>query len=378
MGIEEANANFAGAHPEQRSSLLTNSLVFAIMLGALSIGCVAALIEIFPAIGGDVPAWLRWAALGSVPILILQLYLQLLLQADYGFKLTNLAWMLGPVTNVAVNGTFAALGRLTVATAVATWIAGQTLGTSLLLVSLVRRPGAFGRADLPLAGRSLSFGVKSHAGRVAMIGNYRLDQWILGAVSGPHALGVYSVAVAWSETLFFLPTSIVTAHRPDLVRASPEAARRRATQVFRATALVTLVSSVIVLLASPFLVTTVFGERFDGAVDDLRILVLGALGIAALKIFSNTLTAQGRPLRSSAGMAIALVVTIALDIALIPTLDDRGAAIASAIAYTVGGVGMAGIFLRSMGGSVAGLIPRSADATATWRVPQRLLRWRAR
>ena len=59
-----------------------------------------------------------------------------------------------------------------------------------------------------------------------LLGNYRLDQWFVGAIAGSRELGLYSVAVAWAEALWYLPTALASVQRPDLVRAA--AARPRA------------------------------------------------------------------------------------------------------------------------------------------------------
>ena len=86
----------------------------------------------------------------------------------------------------------------------------------MLAWAVVRPLGGFGRPERALAKRMLSFGLKAHLGRAMLFGNYRADQWILGVIAGSTQLGLYSVAVAWSEVLFFLPTTLVavTAPRP--------------------------------------------------------------------------------------------------------------------------------------------------------------------
>jgi len=42
----------------------------------------------------------RWlvVALASIPIVLVKLYLQYLVQAEYAFHVTNLAWIVGPLT----------------------------------------------------------------------------------------------------------------------------------------------------------------------------------------------------------------------------------------------------------------------------------------
>jgi O-antigen/teichoic acid export membrane protein len=362
LGVQQGIVNLASADPQLRRSLATNALVLAGVFGVIAMVCVGALIAVFPAVGADSPTGLIWLSLASIPVVVLGTYLQLLIQAEYGFAFTNAVWLLPSVVNVAVNGLLAALGVLTVASAVATWVAGQAVATALLAWYVARRSAGFGRLDLRLARRSLSFGVRSHVGSVMSLGNYRLDQWLLGSIAGTRELGLYSVAVAWSEALFFLPTALAAVQRPDLVRASPGEAGRSAVAVFRAAILVTIPIGVVMILLAPVLCVTLFGEDFRGSIDDLRVLVPGAIGIVALKLMANAITSRDRPGLASIGIGIAFAATIVLDLILIPPYGGLGAAIASTVAYTIGGVAMALLAARVLGVGLGAFVPRRGDA----------------
>jgi O-antigen/teichoic acid export membrane protein len=374
LGIHEANANVGAAEPERRPALATNSLVLALVFSALSDAIVLGLVAIFPAVGGDVDQTLLWVSLATVPILILQLYLQYLIQSDYRFVVTNIAWLLSPIVNVLVNGTFAALGTITVGTAVITNLSGQALTSLVLLWYAARRFSGFGRPDLALARRSLAFGLRSHAGRIMLLGNYRLDQWLLGAISGSRELGLYSVAVSWAEVLFYLPTALASVQRPDLVRAGRRHAARHAAAVFRGAVILTALLAAVLVAAAPILCVTVFGEEFRGSIDDLRILALGGFGIVALKQLGNTLTAQRRPTLASTAIGVGFVSTVVLDVLLIPRYGGVGAALASSLSYTVGGVAVVVIFSRALGISPRELLPRRVDVARLSRLGRDLAR----
>ena len=362
FGVQEANANLAASEPESRPSLATNSIVLALVFGAFGVGLLAGLIALVPAVGGESSATLRWATLAFVPLLILQICLRFLVQADYGFTVANASFLLGPVLNAVLNGLFAALGILTVTTAVGVWLAGQTLGTALLAWFVIRRLAGLGRPDLSLVRRSLTFGLRSHLGRVMQLGNYRLDQILIGSIAGARELGLYSVAVAWAEALWFLPTALAQVQRPDLVRVrSHVEAARRAARAFRATAVVTVVTGAAMVLLAPFLCETIFGAEFSGSVDDLRVLVTGAFGMVALKLFGNALVARGHPGLQSVAIGSGFALTVLLDVILIPELGGLGAALASSVAYTAAGVVVISISLRKLGGRAADLVPRRSD-----------------
>jgi O-antigen/teichoic acid export membrane protein len=361
MGFDQAASNFGGRNPRLTPALATDSVLLGTALGAAAAGVVGLLVAIFPGVAGDADRTLLWVVLGSLPFLILGHYLQHLVRAQYRFKVTNAAYLLPSVVNATVNTALAVTGVLTVSAAVLIWVAGQLLQTTVLCLYVVKRLHGFGRPDGPLARRGLAFGIRAHAGRVMIFGNYRLDQWILGGVSGSRELGHYSVAVAWAEALFFLPQALVLVQRPDLVRAGREEAREGAAIVFRAVVLITAVLAAAMFALAPFLCVTVFGSAFEESVDDLRLLVFGAFGIAALKLLGNALTAQGRPLLETGAVAVAFLLVVVLDVLLIPAYGAEGAAVASTLAYSAGGVAVVLIFARALGARARDLIPRPGD-----------------
>lgn len=366
LGVQSAVMNFGGRDRKLLPSLAGTSVALSLLLGAAAIGVVTLLIAIFPAVGGGVDPTTRWIALGCVPILILAYYLYMLALVEYRFAVANIVILLGPIGNAATNGILAATGHLSVRNAVIAWAAGQTLGLVLIVWYVHVGLGSFGRADRRLAKRMVGFGLKTHAGQIGMVGNYRLDQWILGAVSGARALGLYSVAVAWSEVLFFLPNALATVQRPDLVRADGKEASRQASIGFRAGTLLTLVSAVFLIAAAPFLCVTIFGSDFHGSIRDLRILALGAFGIAAIKQLGTALTSQNKPLLETAGILVAFAVTAVADVILIPSHADLGASIASVVSYTAGGLVMAALFVRALGAKPTDLLPRRSDVSWFW------------
>jgi len=368
LGVQEANANLAAGEPRTRRSLATNSVLLALVLGAAMVGGLLALIALFPGVAGESEAALRWITFAFLPVIVLQILLRFLIQADYGFGVVNAAFVLAPVLNVSVNGLFAATGMLSVRSAVGVWLAGQALETIIFVWYVGRRLAGFGAPDLALARRMLGFGAKAHAGRVMQLGNYRLDQWILGAIAGPRELGLYSVAVAWAEALWYLPTALSYVQRPDLVRAARREAARLTAVVFRAAVLVTAVSGLVMVAAAPLLCVTIFGSDFRGSVDDLRVLVWGAFGMVALKLFGNALVARSRPVLQSLAVGVGFACTVVLDVILIPPFGGLGAALASTLSYTAAGVFSAVIFLRALEGRPGDLVPRAADLTRLWRL----------
>jgi O-antigen/teichoic acid export membrane protein len=352
--------NFAGREPELRARLAGTAVVLSILLGLGGALVVAGAVALFPAVGGEVERTLLWVTLASLPLVIVRLYLSYLLQADYAFVVTNAAWISGPATTCLTSAVLGIFGLLTVDIAIGAWIAGQALGVVILGVYVARHAG-FGRPDLALARRTLAFGLKLHPTRFMDVGAYRGDQWLLGSIAGSRELGIYSVAVAWAEALFYLPGVLVLVQRPDLVRAARERAVVLVSRVFRVTILLASAAAVVLIVLAPVLCVWIFGDAFEQAAGQLRVLALAAWGISAVVLLSGAMVAQNRPLAASAAGVVTFLAAMALSVILIPWQGGEGAALARTLAYTIGGVGAMLIFKRTLGGAPRDLLPRRAD-----------------
>jgi O-antigen/teichoic acid export membrane protein len=361
IGVQEANTNVASQSPQRTGALAANSVLLAVVFGGLAAALIAALVALEPALGGSGPRWLLWVVLAALPGLVLHVYLRQLVLAHYRFGVLNTGVLLTPALNALVNTTLAVLGILSVPAAVGIWLTGQGLAATLYAIVVARTLGGFARPDIALARSSLRFGAKAHVGRTLSWGSYRLDQWLVGVIGGDRMLGLYSVAVAWSEVLFLLPEVLQTVLRPDLVRAERDGARRQTAIVMRFGLLLTILAAAGVVLLAPFLCVTVLGEDFRGAVTPLRILTVGSIGVLALKVYGSALLARRRPMLDSAAVAPALVTMLALDALLVPAAGVVGAAVASTVAYLVGGAVAVLLGLHVLGGRMRDLVPTVSD-----------------
>jgi O-antigen/teichoic acid export membrane protein len=303
LGVQEANVNIGSADPQTRPALATNSVVFALLLGSLAVGVLGGAATLVPAIVGHARSELLLLVLVSIPIQLVGGYLFRLVQSDYRFAKSNLAWIAAPLATVSVNATLFAVGSLSVRSALGAWVAGQTL-QAVLLIRETGRAFGFGRPNYRLARKTIRFGVRVYPTTFMSFTNYRLDQWLLGTLSTRRELGFYSVAVSWAEALFFLPTAIGYAQRPTLVRARRSLATKQAAAAFRIATGLTLLLVLCMIAAAPILCVLTFGRPFRESILDLRILTVGAFGILSLKLLGNAITAQGDPLKQTADPAL--------------------------------------------------------------------------
>lgn len=337
LGIGEATAVFAARRPEARGALLANVVTFmlagAALAAAVACGALVALGDSRPA--GVGPAELAVLACATL--------VSALGESGYFFLLgchrlrqvaliTATASWIYPLLLVVLWSTVG----LTVLRAALAWTVAESIRALAYLGRSIRGLGP-ARVHAGLLVEAVRFGSRAWVGSLARFLNFRTDQILMGFLASEAALGVYAVAVNASEALLYLPAATATALLPVAARTEAGLRAEQAVRAFRSVAVVTAAAGLVAALVGPVLLPLVFGSDFEGSVAPFLWLLPGALGFAAIAVFSNALVAGSSPGLSSAGPLVALVVGIGLDLILIPRFGASGAAAAASAAFLAGG-----------------------------------------
>lgn len=235
-----------------------------------------------------------------------------------------------------------------------------------LVVRILRKHldvSAIRLGELSYVNPALSLGFRGQLGNLATFFNYRLDVFIVNYFLNPEQVGLYAVAVLVSESLWQVPDAAALALLPREARDWTEKNSSFTCMVSRQVFTIALTMGVALALASPILIPLVFGAKFAASVSVVWWLLPGTVALAAGKVMSAALAARGMPQYSSMFACVTLVVTVALDLILIPRLGIRGAAIASSVAYLVDAGLVAMILTRKLNVTWSSLyIPTSAEA----------------
>lgn len=362
LGHMNATELLAAQQPERRSTLLSNAFSFALTSGVIA---AAAFCAALAAAGGVRPAGIHFWALVSIALAAVALEVQeecfSFLYGCARFRQGAAVRGLGPwaylLLLLAIWGTIG----IDVTDAALAWATGQTLIAIGLAVYAVQVSG-LGRVDLALLRRNLAFGVRAWPGSLAHFLNFRIDQLLMGFLATEASLGLYAVAVNASEVLLYLPNAIALVLTPVIARAVVRDRVTTSLRAFRLSFMLTFIGVVIAAGTGPVLVPFVFGHQYRASVIPFLLLAPGALGFAAMTIFTSALLASSAPGRSSVGPLIAFAVGVTLDLALIPPFDARGAAVAASLAFLAGGLGAGMAYRREHEFDGLLLMPTRRDA----------------
>jgi O-antigen/teichoic acid export membrane protein len=161
--------------------------------------------------------------------------------------------------------------------------------------------------------------------------NLRLDFILLGVLTGPAVLGVYAVASKFAELVKVPGMALTYVLYPRFAREGAESAAKARAMMPKAALLTAGV--VAPLWGLSFLLPSIYGSGFKGAVLPAQIILLGLILEGVAGVVSGFLYGNGRPGLNSLAMMVGLATTVALDVALIPPFGATGAAVASAVAY---------------------------------------------
>ncbi len=212
---------------------------------------------------------------------------------------------------------------------------------------------------------ALAFGLQGHVGNILHFLNLRLDVFIVSFFAGARSVGLYAVATALAELLTYFSAAFSFVLFPRTASSDPETARRFTPGVARLSVFITTVAAVGLFLASRLLITFFYSEEFLPSLYPLWILLPGMISLGQAGVIYSDLGGRGKPYYSTCGALVSLLLTVGLDLWLIPRWDIIGAATASSVAYTANAA-MAIYFYQRVTGTepVALLLIRKGDIRA--------------
>jgi O-antigen/teichoic acid export membrane protein len=179
----------------------------------------------------------------------------------------------------------------------------------------------------------LAFSLVGHLSNLINLINYRFDVWVVDQYHGTAALGLYAVGVGVGQLLFYVPEPFSRVVQPYLYGQVKDEMLPRFKAVSRLNFSLVLVLSVALGVLSPWLIPLLFGNVFSGSVVALWFLLPGIVFSSAFKLIAQLVVHGGGQRFNLLATSIGAVLTILLDLLLIPSLGIVGAAIASSISY---------------------------------------------
>ncbi len=368
LGLEQANVFLLATRGVAVGRLSGQNGLVTLVMGPLGTAALFAAPSALPALFGDTP---------RVLLLLAGLTIPFSLHAQFSAGLLTLqgqvAWQFRAALWASVVHVILLLGFL-----LTPWFAvGPVLGVNLVATvlswgfmvwALGRRKAIWVRWDARLLWDTLKQSLVLHLGMVLFFLHLRLDVFMLKAMVGTSAVGLYSVSVVLAETVLLATDSLAIAILPRQVENRLDEAAPLALRGARINGILGIALGALWVAVGMMVIRVFFGGEFAPAYLPLVALLPGMVFLGMQRVCGAPALRTGRPARIAAIYAVSLLCNSALNLLWIPTLGILGAALASSVSYGLG----AALFLvwtaRLAGVPVRqGMILRKSDLTSLGR-----------
>lgn len=190
------------------------------------------------------------------------------------------------------------------------------------------------RFSLSTFRKMLKYSAELFPGIISDLVTLRIDIFFLNYFSGAAQVGIYTVAISMANVLLYVPTAVKNVLKSYVAKNSEEEITPQLTRL--------LIVGMVLLCAFliPFVVILVipklYGEQFLYSRFLFLILVPGTMFWGVYSIIMSDLEGRGLPRKVSQISLITGIVTVILDLILIPLWNATGAALISTITYGFG------------------------------------------
>ena len=337
FGLGDAIVYRAAREHQGQSVVLSNALLLALgqslLLGAVGWVVILTALHTKPSLVMDADFYLWF-----IPLTLMTSYAVAFLQGRMAMQSFNFLRASVHTSYTVLLGLLWANHMVSVRSALtASLLAnGITLG---LCVAALLRGGSFAYRVTAEEMRSLiGLGMKLQLGNIAFLLAARIDMVMLSFLVSTRVLGNYVIATAVGALPLLVPSAASFMLYP-LFSRQPRAQASRAFARFMLGALpMTLLSAPVVVLISPFVISTFFGGEFGSAVVIAQILGLASVVRGLSVMTAAVLRGLGAPIRASTGDIAGLAVTSIILVPAISIAQGEGAALAvlSGAATSVG------------------------------------------
>ena len=225
-------------------------------------------------------------------------------------------------------------------------------GTFLLGVWMLRKEYANLGNDKdkdykPVLKDLFKYGFLNQTGHFVQFFNLRLSYYLLDKYINVGRVGVFSNALSLAEAIWIISNSIALVQYARIANADDCNYAQKLTLDLNKICLVVSAFAIIVLcLLPPSVYTFVFGPEFGEMAGVIRILAPGVLFYCVFLILGHYYSGIGRYQMNTFAALCGLAVTFILGFTLIPRYDVTGAAITSAVSYTVNAIFLFVFFMK--------------------------------
>ena len=336
LGLSNVAAFFAARYPQRHGEVLRATLGLALLCTVFiySLGLIGS--WVFARHNAELLAALSIAFLATPFALVTGIGRGMVNSID--LRLWSRLRLIQPVVYLAIVGTVAAFGALSVAAGAWAYFGSLLASTICVYWIIPSREGFATSAGYGVLRREMiRYGFKSSMARTAQVANVRFDIALLGVMLPASQVGLYAVASSLTQYVVPLSTAAAPWVFPRLARLGPsQKSMEQARRAVRITALLAIALALMLAGSAPFVLGNVLGPEWSEAVVPMWILLAGAVLQSIRFTLVSVASGFNRPELSAHSEGIAALVTVVLLWPMVQVFGLLGAAGVSVLAYGAG------------------------------------------
>lgn len=202
----------------------------------------------------------------------------------------------------------------------------------------------------------VGYGLRGYVGDLLHGINYRFDVFLVAAFLPLSAVGLYSVAVGLGEILLIVPSTLGTVLMQRAASASVVSSMGTTAMLTRLTSTYLIVAGALLAVGSRPIIRVFLGTGFLAASTSVVALLPGIWCLGIFQNLTSDLAGRGHYGTKSLAAAAGAILTVALDVFLIPRYGIVGASIASSCAYGGALAAAFWFYRRHVGGNLRSLV----------------------
>jgi O-antigen/teichoic acid export membrane protein len=205
----------------------------------------------------------------------------------------------------------------------------ETIVYTVIILTLLPRTKSY-RINLNAFMGMLKYSIASFPGVLSDLITLRIDVFFVNFFSGASQVGVYTVAISVANILLYIPAAAKSVLMPYIANQGNKDITPKLSRLL----ILTLSFLSIGLIPLVWLaILPIYGQEFSYSRILFLILLPGTIFWGVFSLLTSDLEGRGLPWKASTVLVISAILTVILDIALIPVMGAMGAAVVSTISY---------------------------------------------
>jgi len=372
--LGSANSHFTGRFSKSGPGIIGNSLLISLLVGGgLTWIVIRQADRILPLVYPEVDTGFVRLTIICLTSLYLIEYCNSIVRGQDRIARFSFTLAARELLFVLLIAAFFVFDSISVANSLLSWVVAAVVISLYAFWSAWSGMNFRLKPDFDLWKTMAKYSAKAHTANLSSFLRMRLDIFILAYFLDVKTVGYYSVSFVIVQLLSFLPKSVAQVLVPHIAWRKDSAGDVLTPILCRISLFLSFIGGVLLIAVGYPVIGIVFGSEFLPSYLPLVMMIPGAVIYTLATSLAGDLGGRGKPQYAMKISIVMLILNVAINLTLIPSLGMIGAAIAASVTQAITGVLFLRAFLKESGVPLlSALIIRREDFNVFLRAVKKL------